>query len=398
MAKRKDSVALFEVITATKRKEAAAAAAARANAEATRQQPAPPAVLRTPKWWFKGKTKSGAANAGSAAAMYNAPALPSPAEHDPTQFAPASYDPTTLAAAPSPGIVQRVTPATTYAPPPPERVTISTAAAAAAEHAGMTVDPFGLDHPVATEPSYPAKPRRSFLNVLAKTDPDRREVTVRFRYTTAVIVGFALCVAVGLAYVTGRQTNKAKAGATGVSSEQVKRGPILAGVLDPPPSDRTLLSNAGADADSKEADTSTDQPPKDRPKTVVPPAVPSGPQPKPTGADPKLPGEAAGVTRGLPRTIGLNYVVVQSYPDRKSADEAQKALEEAGVPCGVVQGLRDFAAPNFFSVVGTHGFSSMRNSPAYKQYEESIRNISKSYAGTSKYKKFEPTPYKWKAQ
>jgi hypothetical protein len=398
MAKRKDSVALFEVITATKRREAAAAAA-RANAEAaTRQQPAPPpAALRTPKWWFKGKNKSSAAGSDRTAAVYNAPALPSPAEHDPTQFAPAAYDPTTPAA-PSPGIVQRVTPATTYAPPSPAPERVSIPAAAVAEHAGMTVDPFGLDHPVPTEPAYPAKPRRSFLNLGAKTDPERREVTVRFRYTTAIIVGFALCVAVGLAYVTGRQTNKATAGATGVSSQQVKRGPILAGVLDPPPSERTLSSNAGGDADSKEADTSADQPPKDRPKTVVPPVAPTGPQPKPTGADAKLRGEAAGVTRGLPRTIGLNYVVVQSYPDRKSADEAQKALEEAGVPCGVVQGLRDFAAPNFFSVVGTDGFSSMRNSPTYKQYEESIRNISKSYAGTSKYKKFEPTPYKWKAQ
>jgi hypothetical protein len=114
--------------------------------------------------------------------------------------------------------------------------------------------------------------------------------------------------------------------------------------------------------------------------------------------DPKLPGEADGVETRLPRSVGLNYVVVQSYPEQQAAEDAQKALEDAGIPCTVVRGLRGFAAPNFHSVVGTHGFSAIRNVPAYKRYEEAILAVSKTYAGTSKYKKFEPTPYKWKAQ
>jgi hypothetical protein len=408
MAKRKDSVALFEVITAAKKKEAARAAAA--SAAAASPKPAPPAALRTPKWWFKGK-KANADGSTVAAAAYTTPALPPPADDDPTQFAaPAPYDPTT--AAPAPGVVQRVVPAGYTAPP--ERVTIPTASAAA-EDLGMTVDPFGLDHPVPTEPAYPDKPRRSLLRSFGgakkvNLDPDRREVTVRFRYTTAIIVGFAVCVAVGLAYVTGRHANKAKATATGVSSDQVKRGPILAGVLDVAPTDRTLTTNGGGaggatDADSNEGDASHAQPPKDRPKTAgpTPPATPTGSQPKigaqpKPGVDPKLPGEANGVETQLPRSVGLNYVVVQSYPDRKSADDAQKALEDAGIPCSVVKGLRDFAADNFWSVVGTHGFSSIRNNPAYTRYEDSILAVSKKYAGTSKYKKFEPTAYRWRAQ
>jgi hypothetical protein len=398
MAKRKDSVALFEVITAAKRKEAARAAAASSAAAAT-PKPATPAVLRTPKWWFKGKKAGAAEPSNGAAAGYSAAALPLPVvENDPTQFdAPAPYDPTT--STPAPGVVQRVVP-TSYTAPP-ERVTIPTASVAP-EHVGLTVDPFGLDHPVPTEPAYPAKPRRSLLRFgsdkQVKLDRDRREVTVRFRYTTAIIVGFAICVAVGLAYVTGRQTNKAKGGAAGVSSEQVKRGPILAGVLDITPADRTPSAGVDDDADSKEAETSHAQPPKDRPKTTATPPsfAPTGTQQK--MVDPRLPGQANGVETQLPRSVGLNYVVVQSYPDRKSADEAQKALEDAGIPCSVVQGLRDFAAPNFFSVVGTHGFSSIKKSAAYKQYEDSILAVSKAYAGTSKYKKFEPQAYKWRAQ
>src|SRR5688500_2098251 len=101
MAKRKDAVALFEVITAAKRKEQAALGRTRAGS-----------MLRTPKWWFKGKGKDGEqqqpeqleADGGA----YPAPALPAP--NDPT----ANY--VTSAA---PGIVQRVVPAAA-----PERVTI----------------------------------------------------------------------------------------------------------------------------------------------------------------------------------------------------------------------------------------------------------------------------------
>jgi hypothetical protein len=398
MAKRKDAVALFEVITATKKKEAAAAAAARASAGGVAPKPAPPVALRTPKWWFKGKKSGAESSSSNAAPSYSTPALPPPVENDPTHFADvAPYDPTT--AAPAPGVVQRVVPAGYTAPP--ERVTIPTASAAS-ERVGLAVDPFGLDHPAPTGPAYPGKPRRSFFNIggakKVNLDPDRREVTVRFRYTTAIIVGFALCVAVGLAYVTGRQTNKAKAGAAGVSSDQVKRGPILAGVLDVAPADRTLSTNA-TDVDAKESDTPHAQPPKDRPKTATPtpPATPTGTQPK--GAiDPKLPGEANGVETRLPRSVGLNYVVVQSYLDPTIAQDAKKALEEAGIPCTVERGLQQFAQPNFYCVVGTHGFTAVRTSPAYRQYEAAVLAVNKSFAGNSKVKKFEPTPYKWRAQ
>jgi hypothetical protein len=402
MAKRKDSVALFEVITAAKRKEAAAAAARRAampSSPSVSPAPAAPSVLRTPKWWFKSK-KSGAT--GNVTTSYGAPALPAPAEHDPTELppVPAAFDATTsAAAAPAPGIVQRVVPPTSYAPAAaPERVTIP---AASSEHPGLTVDPFGLDIPATrSDPTYPAKPRRNWLALgsarKVNLDPARREVTVRFRYTTAVVVGFALCVAVGLAYISGRHSNRASAGATGVSSDQVRRGPILAGVLDVAPADRSLMRNDG-DFDASEPPTprTPAQKEKEQPKTPAPTPL-SSPQPK--HAEPTLPGEAAGVSTGLPRSISLNYVGVQSYSDRKTAEEAKKALEAAGIPCTIEQGLSGWAPSTMFCVVGTHGFSSVKSSAAYRQYQEAILNVSKSFAGTSKYKMFDPRAYKWKAQ
>src|SRR5687768_8355612 len=132
MAKRKDSVALFEVITATKKREEAAAAAGSTA----------PSVLGTPKWWFKSKDKrpgQAPANAPhdptvapAAAPVHSAPQLTAPAE-------PSSATPSTL--------VQRV------AAVAPERVTIPPERAEGA-------DPFGLDFPEQRA----ELPRRSWLS------------------------------------------------------------------------------------------------------------------------------------------------------------------------------------------------------------------------------------------
>src|SRR5688572_25390728 len=138
MAKRKDSVALFEVITATRRKEESAAAGARS-------------ALRTPKWWFKNKSKPA-----------DAPSTPSaPEEHEyilggpqqgaaqiPPQLA-APFDPTstataTLAASPTAAVVQRMAPVE-YASPAPQRVNIPERG----DGATGSADPFGLDVPGA---------------------------------------------------------------------------------------------------------------------------------------------------------------------------------------------------------------------------------------------------------
>ena len=51
MAKRKDSVALFEVITATRNREQAATSGR--------------SSLRTPKWWFKNKSQAPGEPSGS---------------------------------------------------------------------------------------------------------------------------------------------------------------------------------------------------------------------------------------------------------------------------------------------------------------------------------------------
>ena len=369
MAKRKDSVALFEVITATrKRQEAATATGTTA-----------PSLLRTPKWWFKAKDKQLAAAQGDPAPAA-AVATASPAFGAPQLTAPADASTTSSGAAP-PAVVQRVAVA-------PERVTIPS------ERPGEG-DPFGLDFPEQrTE-----RPRRTWLGRFGGggggskvgLDPDRREVTLRFRYTTAIIVGFAICVAVGLAYVTGRQTNKASAGPNPVSSAAIKNGPVFADVLK--------IGAGEARPDEVEVPPDAQpQPPKqsDGPARgrLQPPAPPPATR---VGTNPAMPGPADGVETALPRIKGLNYVIVQSYPDLKSATEAQKALEAEGIPCTVESGPADWVAnPEWRSVVGIHGFARLKDVPAYRRYVGAIEAVSKKFAGNSKFKKFEPMAYKWK--
>jgi hypothetical protein len=368
MAKRKDSVALFEVITATRKRQEAAAAGS-----------ATPSILRTPKWWFKSKNKRADQTSG------NVP-------HDPTavpaevvsQSAPQLAPPveTTNGSAAMPGLVQRV-------PLPPERVTIPAAVPAVADH-GHEGDPFGLEIPEQAD-----RPRRNWLNRFGGggqklgLDPDRREVTVRFRYTTAIIVGFAICVAVGLAYVTGRQTNKASAGPNPVSSAAVKNGPVLAHVIDIGPTEKPPENVEEPDAPPAPSGKNPDDAARGK---AAPPAASQR-----VGAHPAMPGPADGVETAMPRIKGLNYVIVQSYPDLRGALEAQKALEAEGIPCTVETGPADWVAnPEWRSVIGIHGFARMKDVPAYKRYVAAIESVSRKFAGNSKFKKFEPMAYKWK--
>lgn len=376
MAKRKDAVALFEVITAAKKKEQAALGRTRAGS-----------MLRTPKWWFKGKSKDGEqaspVDGDGAGVVHAAPALPAP--NDPS----AGYVPSA-----TPGIVQRVSHV-----PAPERVTIPDQSDGTAA--------FGLDIPAG---DHAAPARRGlgswfgFGRVAKKValDADRREVTVRFRYTTAIVAGFAVCVVVGLAYVTGRQANKANAGPGAVSSKAIKEGDILAGVLAISPNGEPTTGGDVEVIEAEDDDADVDSAPTDRLReqskngtsTKSTPIVKDAPKGKP--ATPRaLPG---GIEEGLPRANGLNYVIIQSYPDAKAANEAAEALRAAGIDCTVETAPRGWTAdPDWKSVVGTLGFPPRPSKmPEYQRYIQQINKVSESYAGRSKMKRFEPSPYKWR--
>ena len=93
------------------------------------------------------------------------------------------------------------------------------------------------------------------------------------------------------------------------------------------------------------------------------------------------------------RVIGMNYAVIQSYPDEKGAADARDALIKSGIPC-TVEKNHPFA-PKWYCVIGTTGFAKS-STHDYQEYVRKIQAVSDKFAGSSKFRKFDPQPYKWR--
>jgi hypothetical protein len=200
-------------------------------------------------------------------------------------------------------------------------------------------------------------------------DRDRQEITINMRYTTAIVSAFAILVAVGLAYTVGRR---------------IATGPTLAYAS----LSTDQLLHIPADPSAMDVRQQT-----------------SSPTPAPAGVSHFAPLSAAGDGTAIapapvasrtsmeinqPRSVGLNYIIVQSYNTEKLADEARDFLIKNNVPCTVEK------ISNFFTVISSTGYSHI-HSP---EFENAIRNITalgEQFGGKTKFKRFDPYGYKWKA-
>ncbi len=312
MARGKHATALFEVIHASSRGRGKAARSA----------------LLTPKWWFKGRSKT-----------------------DPTS----GSDPIGRASAP--------------APLPPDH----------------TIDPADVYEPTTPTDVSPANSARdSLASEIASQGPlgrsavqfhfdrDLHEVTVRLRYTTAIVSGFAVLVALGMAYVMGRHIAGGPQSAyASPTVEELTGRPPQPDVMDV----GKRSAPAGANALTGLVDPSRSHP-----------ATPT----KPIGDVP-----LGGATDGH-RVVHTNYIIVQSYPTEKSAVEAADFLNKAGIACTAEKAPPGWTAdPNWFSVITTTGFQHPRGTEG-EAYLRSIEKISEKFAGTSRFKRFEPHWYSWK--
>ncbi|MDB5358500.1 MAG: hypothetical protein JWN24_4953 [Phycisphaerales bacterium] len=322
MAKGKHAAALFEVIHGSRNIDTKGGSA-----------------LRTPKWWFKGRPEA---------------EVPGPVETEPATSGPS----------PSGNVAPRIA-AVEAMPAAPEIIQSA---------------------PSRREPAATSSRAVGRSGGQVKFDGDRHEVTMRVRYTTAIVSGFAVLVALGLSYVVGRHMagGPETASASGVTAptnavDEVPhvaikpsvmevhhpkvQGPGTSHGMDPvKPHDPTHGTGTSAGTGA-----GRNPPP-------VPPAVPA--------AD-------------APRVAGLNYVIAQSYPDEKSAKEARDFLVKSGIGCTVVQGPADFTHESWFSVVGTRGFDHI-HTPECDAYKKAILDANDRFAGTFKFKRFDPHMYRWK--
>lgn len=265
----------------------------------------------------------------------------------------------TLEADPTQKPVRRVTPPVT----PP---------VAPAPHPSVPCQGLGMTHlepgdrlmTAAADSMNGASDLHSTKSTSLKVDRDKQLIKFKLTYTSAAITGFAVIVALTLAFIFGRSgPTVADAPADGLSTEQLRAGAITPGVME-------------IDADQGGLTGKLTAAPK-------PNAAPAG---KP------VPPPAAPTTRG-DRIVGMNYVIIQSYPDQAEAQSAADSLAQNGISATVVKGTA--FAPRWYSVVGLEPFDHLSGNDAYRQYVKRITQVSDTFAGNSKFKKFEPRPYKW---
>lgn len=179
---------------------------------------------------------------------------------------------------------------------------------------------------------------------------------VWFRLTSAhlAVAAVALVLIVGAAYWAGRRP---RVPALTPSIDQIKKGEVNPGVLDVGP------AGSAEQGPGRVALSDADQ-------SAVP---------KPNAQD-------------GPRVVGRNYIVVQSYPDISTANEAREHLAKSGIPCTVEKGLS--FAPRWYCVVTLAGFEKVSS----RDYEDCVRKIqsaSKRFVNP-KFKQFEPQAYRWR--
>lgn len=203
-------------------------------------------------------------------------------------------------------------------------------------------------------------------------DHQSRRISLHMTYTSALMAAAAVVVIVGLTIIVLQHTSRNSALLLAEkTSDKIREGPAHRDVLDVPR--RALASQVS---------TGGSEPPATASGTHV---VPDNRAPVPSVA-----GDGK-------RYIGLNYVIVQSYPlaEEKMAKEAAALLNKEGVSCTVETGVKGYLP---LTVVGLQGFDK-QSSPAFKAYVQKIQQISaKANSGTHSYKAFAPVAKKWDKQ
>lgn len=206
----------------------------------------------------------------------------------------------------------------------------------------------------------PMPSRRAVITI----DPDRYEITLRLSYVSGIICVFAIVTLVAAAFMAGGASS-------GSRPALAAQPPSQPGENEPRPS----LYNI------ERTPVSVDMPAEGEPAGSS----------QLSASDSRRP--AAQVSRT--RKVGLNYVIIQSYPEEAMAAEAIKVLAENGIDCTIEKLPNWSASKNWHTVVGLEGFDKISNSPRYEAYLKKIRDISDKYAKKSSFKAFTPIAYKW---
>jgi hypothetical protein len=211
-------------------------------------------------------------------------------------------------------------------------------------------------------------------------DKGRKEVTIRVRYTTAIVSAFAVCALIGLAYVLGGHLGHGPQAAQAVVTPQT-----IAELMKQPP-------QAGVTVLNRPKPSVLRPQPISNPQAAANGGIANVVAPKPSVSMSLVP---AGAETRLPRTIGLNYAIVQTYPPEEmpAAEAARDFLTANGIPCTLE--TTDFVRKtSWVCLVGTAGFTKISSSD-YRSYVDNIVRLGEKFP-SSHFDRFKPAAYKWK--
>ena len=224
--------------------------------------------------------------------------------------------------------------------------------------------------------------------VAVSVDSDRQLINLRMSYTSALIGGFGVFIALAIAVLIGKSLTRGPSPAiANTSTQQLKQRPPTPGVLNVP---RRSEQVSGGSNDTVEGSAAR-----------VAGASSTGStgtrNPQQSFNDPRPP--ATFFTDDAHRQNGLNYAIIQSYPDKETADKAAEFLTKSGIPCTVENNLPNWKLPwpNGCVVVGIRGFAKVTNNPALDAYKKSIMEVSSKFTnGRSRFAGFAVSMYSWK--
>jgi hypothetical protein len=258
------------------------------------------------------------------------------------------------------------------APPPPPPVVEEPPA----PRLGMRLTPLASSVDIP-EISPPAPSSGRLQPVVVSVDPDRQQINLRLSYTSALIGGFGVFIALGMAVLIGKGLSRGPSPAiANTSTQQLRKGPVTPGVLNVQKrSANSTPSDQGEDPTVRATTAST------------------GTRVQPSFNDPRPP--ATFFADDAHRSTGLNYAIIQSYPEKAPADKAAEFFTKNGVPCTVEKDLPGYrVAKDGYIVVGIRGLARMSDNRPLEAYKKSIVDVSSKY--TNGRSKFSPLMYLWR--
>jgi hypothetical protein len=222
--------------------------------------------------------------------------------------------------------------------------------------------------------------------VAVSVDSDRQLINLRMSYTSALIGGFGVFIALAIAVLIGKGLTRGPSPAiANTSTQQLKQRPPTPGVMNVP-------------RRSEQVSVGTNDTVEGAAPRVASGTVSTGTRnPQQSFNDPRPP--ATFFTDDANRQHGLNYAIIQSYPDKETADKAAEFLTKSGISCTVETNLPNWKLPwaNGCAVVGIRGFAKVTNNPALDAYKKSIMEVSAKFTnGRSRFAGFAVSMYSWK--